>query len=431
MNINEEAWLEDVPGIPPEMGVGSISGSVPQGQPDGPNNPMGAADPNIPQQGAPPQQQPQEQPPEDISQDPQYPEMPEEDEDKDFEQWKMDYFKQSIKGNPKELEEILLQVRDKDLDANPSKFVEDNLQICFLRQHQDILLPSQEIRRLIKDQLDRNAPATSLVNYITETLSKYPLLNQVYIKFNGTGGGKQDLHRKFIGGLLGAVQVGSGAANEDIIFEETDYSIRISTRFNAKWGDVNLGKWSLREDDAERYLKPAEVQRLEGGSPEEKDVLRRRVIMESIAELYKDRAFIINVVGNDGNIQHLGLDLGNCLKTAYLDGKLVCRTKDNDNLDAFISEDGTITSIPHLTISYIKNADNVNDKGDIGTEELEFLDHRNGSLYLVATMDLVKESATVLNGMSFKETPWTGNPTDLKRIARCVFSVPEQLLRQC
>ena len=100
--------------------------------------------------------------------------------------------------------------------------------------------------------------------------------------------------------MIGGVQLASGHKNADIVFEETDYSIRLSTRFNARFGDVNLGSWMLKEDDPDRYLKSAELARLEGGSPEEKDVLRRRVIIESIAEMFKERGFVINVVGSDG-----------------------------------------------------------------------------------------------------------------------------------
>jgi hypothetical protein len=247
----------------------------------------------------------------------------------------------------------------------------------------------------------------------------------------GLSGAKGDQHRKFIAALVGGVQVGSGGQNEDVIFEEQDYSIRISTRFNARWGDVNIGRWYLREDDPERYLKQPELDRLEGGSPEEKDVLRRRVVIESIAEAYRERAFIINVVGQDGTVYHLGWDLGTSLKAAFLDGKLVVRTGDNDTKEAFIDEEGSLITVPNMNIYYVKESGQLDKTGKPEIEEVEFIAHRDGILYLVAQLDLIKESASALQGFMYKETLWQGNPSDILKIMRCVPSSPEILLRQC
>lgn len=382
-------------------------------------------------QNQPNSQSVSQQPGEDISGDPQHPDMPQGQESDDFEVWKIKFVKESIKGDPNTLIQKILSVRERELGAIQHKFVEDNLDVNFLRQNSNIFTASKEIRTLIKKDFDRTNPATTLVRHMTDTLEKQPLLNEVYIKCLGLGGSKGDQHRKFVASLLGAVQVGSGGQNEDLIFEEQDYSIRISTRFNARWGDVNIGRWYLREDDPERYLKPAELDRLEGGSPEEKDVLRRRIVIESIAEAYRERAFIINVVGSDGTINHLAWDLGNSLKSAYLDGKLVVRTMDNDNREAFIDEEGSIITVPNMSIYYVKEAQQIGDKGKPEIEEIEFISYRDGMLYLSAQLDLIKEASTTLQGIMYRDTLWQGNPTDVKKIMRCVPSSPEILLRQC
>lgn len=425
--INEE-WLYEADSSVVSSQADTSGGQPPMGQPDAAGNPMGQQPPQIPQQGGLDPSS-AEEPSDDMSQDPQYPDMPEQDEDQDFENWKRQFVKESIKGDPNVLEDLVQRVRDKDLETYQRKFVEDNLQVCFLRQHQDILIPSTKIRKLMKQELDRTSPATTVVTHMTQTLDEQPLLNEIYIKLTGTGGGKGDYHRKFVAALLGAVQVGSGAANEDLVFEDTDYSIRISTRFNSKWGDVNLGPWILKEDDPDRYLKEPELQRLEGGSPEEKDVLRRRVIIESIAETFRQRAFIINVVGSDGTVQHLGLDLGNTLRSAYVDGRLIVRSKNNDAREAFIDEEGSIVPIPETAIYYVKESQ-LGETGSEDLEEIEFMSHRNGTLYLTAQANLIKEASSVLQGIVFKETPWQGNPTDLLRVSRCSPSVPEVILRR-
>ncbi len=424
-----KVWLEqDSPplGGQPDPGAGQ----APMGQPGSPGDPMGAdLNKKQPPNSMSMSKQPGE---EDISQDPQHPDMPDEKEGgDDFEVWKIKYVKASIKGDPNELIQKILSVRDRELDPYPRKFVEDNLDINFLRQNSNVLQASTEIRKLIKKDFDRTNPATTLIRHVTDTLEKQPLLNEVYIKLLGLSGAKMDQHRKFVGALLGGVQVGSGGINEDLIFEEQDYSIRVSTRFNARWGDVNIGRWYLKEDDPERYLKPAELDRLEGGSPEEKDVLRRRIVIESIAAAYMERAFIVNVVGTDGTVSHLGWDLGNCLKSAYLDGKLVVRTGNNDTREAFIDEEGSIIAVPNMNIYYVKEAQSLGEGGKPDIEEVEFIQYRDGMLYLSATLDLVKEAAQTLQGILYRETLWQGNPSDILKIMRCVPSSPEILLRQC
>jgi hypothetical protein len=421
--FNQLLWLAEQG--PDDFGAAAdpTAGGTAMSQPGTPGDPMGQAP-----TGMAVEDQPTE---DDISNDPQYPDMPEEQDQDDFEIWKIKFVKESIKGDPNSLTQKILSVRERELEPAQRKFVEDNLDICFLRQNANVLQISNQVRKLIKSDFDRSNPATTLVRHITTVLEQSPLLNEVYIKLLGLGGAKGDQHRKFIAALTGSVQVGSGGQNEDLVFEEQDYSIRTSTRFNARWGDVNIGRWFLREDDPERYLKQPELDRLEGGSPEEKDVLRRRVVIESIAEAYRERAFIINVVGQDGTVYHLGWDLGNSLKSAFLDGKLVVRTSENDTKEAFIDEEGSVISVPNMNIYYVKESDQVDKTGKPEIDEIEFIAHRDGVLYLVAQLDLIKEAASTLQGFTYKETLWQGNPSDVLKIMRCVPSSPEILLRQC
>ncbi len=425
-DLNLLYWLieQDIPamGGQPDQ----FAGGPPAGIPGTPQDPMGGG--MAPMGGIATDQPPPE---EDVTQDPQTPEMPEEPEHDNFETWQEQYIKESIKGDPNVLIDLINQVRDWELEAYQDKFVYDNLQINLLRQNSNIFQASQEVRKNIKKELDRTHWAVSVVNYITAELEKAMMLNEIFIKLNGTGAAKGDYHRKYIGSLLGAIQVGAGASSEDLVFEETDYSLRISTRCSSEFGEVKLGKWALREDDPERYLKPPELARLDGGSPEEKDVLRRRIVMESIAELFKSRGFIINVTAADGTIYWLGWDMGESLKVAYTEGKLVVRTKESENSEAIIDDDGAIIPSLDWYIYYVRETGQVDEEGRPDTEEVEFMERRDGMLFLTAQLDILKEASTTLNGMVLKEVPWRGNPTDITRITRCVPSLPEILLRQC
>lgn len=413
-------------GIPGNPGVDTMSlgaGPVPQQ----------GGDPNINNQTQKMDQTPKQQKIPDVDSDPKTPDMPDDMDEKgpDFESWKKHYLVESIKGDVEKLKDMLLDVRSRNLDDYQRKFVEDNLQIIFLRENANINKISKEIRKALKTELDHNNPATSIVSHMTQTINETPLVNNVFIKLTGLLGQKADLHRKFIASLIGAVQVSGGGANEDLIYNEDDYSILISTRFNAKFGDVYLGDWCLKQDDPERYLKAPELKRLQDGSPEEKDVLRRRIIMESISETFKTRAFIINVVGTDGTIYTLGWDMSSSLKTAYTEGKLIVRTTQTDSSEAMITDDGDIVPFMDLKIVYNEKTGETDENGKPEMREVDFITKKNGRLMLTAPLPIIKQASGAFQGIIFKETPWQGNPSDLVNIQRCHPNASECLLRTC
>lgn len=435
--INLEHWLGD-----DELVEFDIPAAGGQGDPAGGQAPM-----SDPMQGAmapgavPPGQDPnisnlsQEMPPgeEDISADPEAPDMPEEQNGADdFEVWKDEYFKTSIKGDVAQLLDLLSQVKDAEgLASHQSKFVKDNWDIQLIRQNSNVVDASKEIRKLIRQQLDRNNPATTVVSHLTQVLETDPLLNNIFIKMTGYGNQKMDLCRKYLAALIGAVQVGTGANTEDIVFNEKEYSILISTRMNSRWGDVSIGEWIIREDDPQRYLSEPELEKLESGSPEEKEVLRRRVVIESIAEQFSTRAFVINVVGDDGTIYHFGWDIAGSLRAAYAEGKVVVRSRHSENSEAMIDDSGAIIPLVDLDIYYVHETGQQDPDGRPETEELPFLEKRYGRLYLVAGLDTVREASQTLQGAIFKEIPYMGNPTDLHTLRNCVYSAHDLIMRQC
>lgn len=434
--INREDWLVefDIPALGGQPDQGAFM--PPTTQPGSPGNPMGVngdLDQAPANQDGPAAPQDQDQEEEDVNQDPDSPDMPDDfnkkdDHDGDFEVWKGNFFKESIKGDTNVLLDLLREMRYKKMEPSQKKFIRDNLQVQYLRQHANVLEISKDIRSLIKKELDHNNPATALVEHISMSVDKSQYLSNVFLRLGGLSY-QGDAHRKFIASLIGAVQVGSGADKEDIIFEDNDYSIKISTRFNAKFGDVNLSHWSMLEDDPERFLKEPELRKLEDGSPEEKDVLRRRVVMESIAEQFKERAFVINVVDDDGTIYYLGLDLATCLKSAYTEGKLVVRTRHSDNSEAMITDDGAIVPYLDLSIQYTQETGQTDPDGMPETEELDFIERRNGMLFIVASLDVLRNASAAMQGMNFKEVPYRGNPSDVPKIAENIPSMTEILMR--
>ena len=224
-------------------------------------------DPNQSNSDQSPVENPTDTPTDDYQEEePQIEDDIEPSKDEDFEVWKSNFFKESVKGNPNDLIDLISPLREKDtLLPYQRKFIEDNWNIQLIRLNSNVLDASKSIRKNIKDQLDKSNPATSIVNHIANVLDTMPHLNNTFIKMMGYSGNKGELHRKFIAALTGSVQVSSSPDKENIILNEREYSVKIGTRLNSEWGDVVLGSWSLREDDPERYLSEPELKRLSEG----------------------------------------------------------------------------------------------------------------------------------------------------------------------
>jgi hypothetical protein len=410
---------------------GPPSDSQPPGMPGagaaGPQSEMGAA-PNPMEEPV----QPGATGPTDQLADPIVPDMTQDDrKDVNFETWKAKFFKDSVKGDVNQLIESIMNIRNKDLDTYPRKFVEDNLQVLFLRQNANIDKASQQIRKMVRDQLDHNNPSVSLVQYLMNTLQPMPELSNVFIKMLGLYSNKSDLHRKYIAALLGAVQVGSGGQNEDLIFNQREYSIRISTRINSKFGMIDLGKWNMDSQDPEKFLSESELERLENGSPQERELLRKRVILESIAENFMMRSFIINVIDQDGTIRFVGIDFANALRDAYSDGKIVVKNLVNDYSETMYDADGNMVALPDIKIMYNSSTGKIDAEGEPIMIENEFITRRDGILFLTCNYDVLKEASTSFQGIMVKDVPFVGNPSEITSLLRCVPSAPETILRSC
>ena len=432
-NIILSDWLteQEVPFAAQASATDPSPGMDQMAPPIDPNAPV--TDPNV--AGPPPAV---DAPPQEVEAggadlEPVAPDMPEEKEDKDYEVWKNDFIKSTVKNDTNDLLNTLHDMRDKEgLEPHQKKFIEDNMQIQFLRQHANIEKASKEIRKLMREELDSNNPAPSIVNHVYSVMGSNPELNEVYIKFTGLSGLKGDLHRKFIAALLGAVQVGSGSYLEDLVYVGTnDFRVNISTRFNSKFGDINLGKWTLKEDDPEKILSDPEMKRLENGSPEEREVLRHRIVIESISDRFKERSFLINVVGVDGTVNHFGWNISNSIKAAYSSGKVTIKTRLSENSEAMIDDDGNIVPLVDLSIVYLKPTGQLDEDGKPELEELSFMERRDGQLFLTADIQLVREASSSMQGILLNESPYNGNPSDLAILSRCVPSITEILMRQC
>jgi hypothetical protein len=363
--------------------------------------------------------------------DPNSPDMPEENDEVEFNSWKNEYFKLAVQGDTDKMLDSIDTIRNHDLKASQTKFVEDNFQILLLRQDANFDKVSKSIRRSIKTDVDKDHPGVSMMQIISQELDPNPVLSEILVKLFGFHGLKGELHRKFLAALTGSVQVGGGASKEDIVFNDKDFSINISTRMASDFGEINLGKWSLQDDDTHKFLAEPEVARLQEGSPEERKALIHRVVMSSIAEKFKKRAFLIHVVSETGNVYSIGWDLGDSLQSAYKEGKLIVKSDDSDDADVSINEAGELVPLKNLGI-YAKMPDSeIGDNGETEEKTVPFIENRSGTLYFVADMDTMNSMGGNLAGMSFQNKPYTGSPVEFKNLTRCIPSMTELLLRRC
>ncbi len=421
-NNNIYFWLEaEQPAAPQAPTSDPLSagqaGQIPPQEP--PQQPAPGDDPSA---GAQPD-------PDDVTQDPQSMEEPKAEE-QSFEEWKHNFLEMAIKADNEELVYMLNAVRDRELEVSQRRFVEDNIQVFMFRRDANVLKASKEFRNLLKQDLDRTNPGTTVMQHLTQVLDANPLLYQGLIKLSGTFAWKADLHRKWIAAFLGAVQVGGGATNKDIQICEKEFDINLSTRFATQFGEINIGKWSLIESDPKEYLKPDEQESLQEGSPEEKQVLRRKIIVKSIGETYRKRAFCVHVVSTDGTVYSLGWDLGNSILEAYKAGKVVVRGRENEDKEIMIGDDGEIIPVIDYSILFVRETGEVDDNGRPETEEVPFIERRDSTLYLVADMEVLKMASSGMSGMFFHQVPYGGNPAEILQLQRSIPGLYELISKQ-
>lgn len=432
IDINWMMWNE-AGEQPPATGAGTpLPGGMPADTqvPDGGDQPplMGSEG-----MGATPPGQPDQQHP-----DPGTPDMPEEypqpqqSPGTQFEAWKKEFYRLAIKGEPMEMLNSLAKVRELDnLEIPQRRFVDDNFHILRFRQNPVIAEASGSIRKMIGDSLDRNRPGSAVMQYVYSAVTegKTPQLREIMAKFPAFHGTRGDYHRKYVASLLGAVQVGGGGSGNDLLYSGKDFSINISTRFYQEFGRIQLIDWALQKRDPEIVLSDSEREKLEDGSPEEKQVLRRRIVIESISRRLEGRSFLINVVETEGLAYYMGWDASEGLLSGYNEGKIVVRSKGPSDSEAMIDAQGDIVPVVNIDIFYLKDTGQTDEGGRPKFKEVPFMSRIDGQLYLTAAKETLRDLATGMSGLFFQEDPWVGQPQDLKLLQRSIPSLEEILMR--
>jgi hypothetical protein len=119
------------------------------------------------------------------------------------------------------------------------------------------------------------------------------------------------------------------------------------------------------------------------------------------------------------------------LLSAYKNGKIVVRGRQNSEKDAMISDTGDIINLVDVDILFVQETGETDDEGRPEMSEIPFLQRRDSNLYISANLNTLQGASGTLNGLFFHEFPYNGNPDEINSLTRCIPSLTELLARSC
>ncbi len=279
---------------------------------------------------------------------------------------------------------------------------------------------------------------TELYSIISSEIEPYKTITDCLTKLPGFYSMKSDLFRKSIAAIANGVQIGSGGTLEDLFIPlaEDGVGIKVCTRCYTDFGNIQIGKWALQFNDPENFLSDAELKKLnDTGSPEEKEVLRKRVIVESIAESFKDKVYLCMIIDpNMGERHEIGFNFAELIRDGWKNGYISIEFKASVGQgDAGVKTDGELIDLQKIQINYVKESpDKLDEEGKPVKEYVEFMDVKNGFLYVTIMGDEFTNFANDAQaGLFYSSKPFDSGPEELLKIQRCVPDIKEILLRKC
>lgn len=296
-------------------------------------------------------------------------------------------------------------------------------------------LPREEY---IPSNMSQAVSGVELYSILSSETEQYPNITNTMVKLPSFYSMKSDLYRKVMAALMNGVQIGAGGTLEDLFIPiaEGGIGIKVCTRCYTDFGNVQIGKWSLQFNDPENYLSDAELEKLnDTGSPEEKEVLHKRVVVESIAEAFKDKVYLVLISDpNDGTRYEIGFNFSDLIRDGWKNGYISIDFKANVGKgEAGVQIDGEMIDLQNIVIEFVrKNASQLDEEGLPSKEYIELMKLKNGYLYLVITGQDFSDFANISQtGLFYSEKQFDSGPEELHKIQRCVPDIKEIILKQC
>ncbi len=277
-----------------------------------------------------------------------------------------------------------------------------------------------------------------IFSIVSEELERFEAVKEALIKLPAFYAMKADLFRKIICSLTNGVQIGSGGQLEDIFIPvaENGIGIKLSTRCYTDFGNIEIGKWMVQFNDPEKYLAEEELEKLNNtGSPEEKEVLRKRVVVESIAHKFKDKIYIVLIVNpNVGTRREIAFNFSELIRDGWKNGYISVEFKASVNKgDAGIQIDGELVDLQDIVLDFVReNPDELDEEGLPVKEHIEFINHKHGKLYIsITNEDFSDFASNAQSGLFTNEKNFDQGPDQLLTIQRCIPDIKEILLKKC
>lgn len=279
--------------------------------------------------------------------------------------------------------------------------------------------------------------AVDLYAIISEEIERFETITNSIIKLPNFYSLKNEMFRKIICALCNGVQISSGGTLEDIFIPifKNGSGLKVCTRSATSFGNIEIGKWNPQFNDPELFLSKPELNKLQTGSPEEKDVLRKRIIIESISNKFNDRLYIIVIVNqNNGIRKEIGINFDSLLKSGWQNGILSPEFHAGVGQgDAALTVNGEFIDLQIIGINYIKtNSDELDEEGLPVKEKIEFAIQKDGRLYItIKEEDFNSFVQDISDGVFYSEKPFDKDQKQLKDIMLCTPDIKEILLKKC
>lgn len=255
-----------------------------------------------------------------------------------------------------------------------------------------------------------------------------PEMNAAIQRLPMLGPDKNNLYRQ-IGAALTRGVVVPGVQGGEVLFFDKEKEIKRSIfQAYSDWGYMKLGKINIKRDSLKEYLTGDEIQKIEKGSPEEKRVLRNRLVIEAIASQLGGITYSILVIDPDsGNWDALTFD-SEWFRSAYEAGQItVIESFEDPDGNLYIDDDYDLVSVNNWGIALLSNEDRAeNQTGErvVVKNPIAVLD---GTDFIFT---ISKENAKKLE-MDVREFLWKqGDVESLREIQKKIPNAKEKIMKR-
>ena len=300
-----------------------------------------------PTEGGPPAEAPA-----DIEPAADVPVPPEPDE---FTVQQLEYLNLLFRNKSEQYAAHLAKMRELDpslLTPSRRRFIDDNLSVASMLLEASVA----DFSRKFKTKIKAAGSFSEAWDDVGSILESNRDLGEAFFKLGRLGAARADAARKLIAALASGAQIGSGGDGPDIIIptEKNGKGVWLGIKAGVNWSNIEIARWQLSADDPGRYLDEVEAQRLENGSPEERAVIRKRLVVESVSAALSDYEVLIIVANPDGTWEELCFTPSTFIKDAFQQGTVTVIEIQDDGSGSSFTSDGKIASCVRFGFVFVE-----------------------------------------------------------------------------